>query len=61
MFAAAPYVEKRLLRSNGYNKRRAIRRAFYLRVWLLCDSDYKSDRLTVLATVLLMTCWHEEP
>lgn len=61
MLSATPYVDTRCLTLHGYSSRQTLRRVFYQRVKLLCDFDYEMDRLTVLRSVLLMTCWNEDP
>lgn len=61
MFAATAYIDMRYLTAQGYDSRKAARKAFYQRVKLLYDFDYEVDRVTVVQAVLLMTYWYESP
>lgn len=61
MFAATAYIDMRYLHSQGYDTRKAARKAFFSRVKLLYDFDYEVDRVIVVQSVLLMTYWYESP
>ncbi|KAJ9652669.1 hypothetical protein H2198_008104 [Neophaeococcomyces mojaviensis] len=61
MFAATAYIDIRYLTAQGYDSRKAARKAFFQRVKFLYDFDYESDRVTVVQAVLLMTYWYESP
>ncbi|KAK5070052.1 hypothetical protein LTR64_001886 [Lithohypha guttulata] len=61
MFAATAYIDLRYLTAQGYDSRKAARKAFFQRVKLLYDFDYEIDRVTVVQSVLLMTYWYESP
>lgn len=61
MFAATAYIDMRYLTAQGYDSRKAARKAFFQRVKLLYDFDYEIDRVTVVQSVLLMTYWYESP
>ena len=61
MFAATGFVDMRYLLAQGYDSRKAARRAFFQRAKLLYDFDYETNRVTVVQSVLLMTYWYEAP
>lgn len=61
MFTATAYIDLRFLVAQGYDTRRAARKAFFQRAKLLYDFDYEIDRVTVVQSVLLMTYWYENP
>jgi Fungal specific transcription factor domain/Fungal Zn(2)-Cys(6) binuclear cluster domain len=61
MFAGTGFIDMRYLLAQGYDSRKAARRAFFQRAKLLYDFDYETDRVTVVQTVLLMTYWYEAP
>ena len=61
MFAASAYIDMRYLTAQGYDSRKAARKAFFQRAKLLYDFDYEVDRVTVVQSVLLMTYWYESP
>jgi len=61
MFAATAYIDMRYLNAQGYDTRKAARKAFFSRVKLLYDFDYEIDRVVVVQSVLLMTYWYESP
>jgi len=61
MFAATAYIDMRYLNVQGYDTRKAARKAFFSRVKLLYDFDYEIDRVIVVQSVLLMTYWYESP
>ena len=61
MFAATGFIDMRYLLAQGYDSRKAARRAFFQRAKLLYDFDYETDRVTVVQSVLLMTYWYEAP
>lgn len=61
MFAATAYIDMRYLTAQGYESRKAARKAFFQRIKLLYDFDYEIDRVTVVQSVLLMTYWYESP
>lgn len=61
MFAASAYIDMRYLTAQGYDSRKAARKAFFSRVKLLYDFDYEIDRVVVVQSVLLMTYWYESP
>ena len=61
MFAGTGFIDMRYLLAQGYDSRKAARRAFFQRTKLLYDFDYETDRVTVVQAVLLMTYWYEAP
>lgn len=61
MFAATAYIDMRYLTAQGYESRKAARKAFFQRIKLLYDFDYEIDRVVVVQSVLLMTYWYESP
>lgn len=61
MFAATAYIDMRYLAAQGYESRKAARKAFFQRIKLLYDFDYETDRVTVVQAVLIMTYWYESP
>ena len=61
MFAATGFIDMRYLHAQGYDSRKAARRAFFQRVKLLYDFDYETNRVTIVQAVLLMTYWYEAP
>lgn len=61
MFTATAYIDMRYLTAQGYESRKAARKAFFQRCKLLYDFDYEIDRVTVVQSVLLMTYWYESP
>lgn len=61
MFAATGFIDMRYLLAQGYDSRKAARRAFFQRAKLLYDFDYETNRVTVVQSVLLMTYWYEAP
>ena len=61
MFAGTGFIDMRYLIAQGYDTRKAARRAFFQRAKLLYDFDYEVDRVTVVQAVLLMTYWYEAP
>lgn len=61
MFAGTAYIDMRYLTAQGYDSRKAARKAFFQRAKLLYDFDYEVDRVSVVQAVLLMTYWYESP
>lgn len=61
MFAATAFVDISHLRTQGYDSRRAARRAFFQHVKLLYDFGMETDRTSLLQATLLMTYWYESP
>lgn len=61
MFAGTGFIDMRYLLAQGYDSRRAARRAFFQRAKLLYDFDYETNRVTLVQAVLLMTYWYEAP
>ncbi len=61
MFAATGFIDMRYLLAQGYDSRKAARRAFFQRAKLLYDFDYETNRVTVVQSILLMTYWYEAP
>ena len=61
MFAGTAYIDMRFLAANGYESRRAARKAFWQRTRLLYDFDYESDRISLVQALLCMTYWYETP
>ncbi|RMZ82000.1 hypothetical protein DV737_g2311, partial [Chaetothyriales sp. CBS 132003] len=61
MFAGTSFIDMGYLIAEGFDTRKAARRAFFQRVKLLYDFDYEVDRVTVVQAVLLMTYWYEAP
>ncbi|RMZ87217.1 hypothetical protein DV736_g5562, partial [Chaetothyriales sp. CBS 134916] len=61
MFAGTGFIDMGYLIAEGFDTRKAARRAFFQRVKLLYDFNYEVDRVTVVQAVLLMTYWYEAP
>lgn len=61
MFAGTAYIDMRYLTAQGYDSRKAARKAFFQRAKHLYDFDYEIDRVSVVQSVLLMTYWYESP
>ncbi|RMZ78883.1 hypothetical protein DV738_g3643, partial [Chaetothyriales sp. CBS 135597] len=61
MFAGTGFIDMGYLIAEGFDTRKAARRAFFQKVKLLYDFDYEVDRVAVVQAVLLMTYWFEAP
>jgi hypothetical protein len=61
MFAGTGFIDMRYLVAQGYDTRKAARRAFFLKCKALYDLDYELDRAVIVQAVLLLTYWYEAP
>ncbi|ETN42806.1 uncharacterized protein HMPREF1541_01964 [Cyphellophora europaea CBS 101466] len=61
MFAGTGFIDMRYLVAQGYDTRKAARRAYFLKCKALYDLDYELDRAVLVQAVLLMTYWYEAP
>jgi hypothetical protein len=61
LFTGVAFVDMSYLTAAGFPSRKAARKEFYLKVRTLYDSDYESDRVTIVQALLLMTYWYEGP
>lgn len=61
MFAGTGFIDMRYLVAQGYDTRKAARRAYFLKCKALYDLDYELNRETLVQSVLLMTYWYEAP
>ncbi|EEP76800.1 cutinase transcription factor 1 beta [Uncinocarpus reesii 1704] len=61
MFAGTAFIDIKHLRAEGFESRRAARKAFFQRARLLYDFDYEADRISLVQSLLLMTYWYEMP
>lgn len=61
MFSGTAFVESEYLCRAGYTSRKAARRDLFKKAKVLYDFDLERDRIVLLQSVLLLTCWHETP
>lgn len=61
MFAGTGYIDMRYLVAQGYDTRKAARRAYFGKCKALYDLDYELNREILVQSVLLMTYWYEAP
>jgi hypothetical protein len=61
MFAGTGFIDMRYLVAQGYDTRKAARRAYFQKCKALFDFDYELDRSVIVQAVLLMTYWYEAP
>lgn len=61
MFAGTGFIDMRYLVAQGYDTRKAARRAYFQKCKALFDFDYELDRSIIVQAVLLMTYWYEAP
>ncbi|OBT72114.1 hypothetical protein VF21_09184 [Pseudogymnoascus sp. 05NY08] len=61
MFAGVAFVDRSYLTAAGYPTRRSARKAFYLKTRALYDSDYESNVVIMVQSLLLMSFWLETP
>ncbi|KAH6695629.1 fungal-specific transcription factor domain-containing protein [Plectosphaerella plurivora] len=56
--ASASYIDGNLLTCDVYSSRTAIKRAVFQRAKALYDTDYESDKVTLIQSVFLMGHWY---
>jgi hypothetical protein len=61
MFAGTGFIDMRYLLAQGYDTRKAARRAYFLKCKALYDLDSELNREVLVQAVLLMTYWYEAP
>lgn len=59
LLSGSSFVELEYLKEAGYESRMALRKELADRVRLLYDFDCEVDRLTLVQSLTLMTCWQE--
>lgn len=61
MFAGTTFIDLRFLQYQGFESRKAARKAFFQRVRLLYDFDYESESIPLVQSLLLLTYWYDQP
>ncbi|KIW67147.1 hypothetical protein PV04_06419 [Phialophora macrospora] len=58
MCAGAGHVDMQVLKTSGFDSRKAARNVFFERARLLYDFDCEPDRISLIQAFLLMTYWY---
>ncbi|KAL3483420.1 fungal-specific transcription factor domain-containing protein [Aspergillus germanicus] len=60
-FASSNFVSPTVLDKAGFQTRKSMKRFMYQRAKHLYDSEYETDKISLIQSVLLMSFWYNDP